>query len=135
MRYSLLAQGHSDLGHLSHHMNDLMHKVLLWGFLPGAKHPDWVPAVDICETAEGYEIVVELAGVRREDIEVYTEKHHLTIAGWRDDPTPLKTRLHQMEIEQGQFCRRIHLPDDAEEDTVTARFRDGLLRIQIPKRR
>jgi len=134
MRRAILTQGHQDLGHLARHMTDIMHRVLHSGFSTGRRPPDWVPAVDISEMCDHWEVIVELAGVRRDDIEVYTENRHLTITGWRHDPTsPEKVRLHQMEIEQGQFRRRILLPTDVDEDAVTARYHDGLLRIRIPK--
>jgi len=134
MRPAILAQGHQDLGHLARHMSDIMHRVLHSSFSTGQKPPDWVPAVDISEMCDHWEVIVELAGVRREDIEVYTEDRHLTITGWRHDPTsPEKVRLHQMEISQGQFRRRVLLPTADDEDAVTARYRDGLLRIRIPK--
>jgi HSP20 family protein len=135
MRHAILAQGPQDLGHLARHVSDLMHKVIHAGFSPGSKHPDWVPAVDICEMADRYEVIVELAGVRRDEIEVFTEGNHLTVTGWREDPSPRdKVRLHQIEIEQGQFRRRILLPANVDPETISARHRDGLLRIQIPKR-
>ena len=126
---------HEDLGHLARHMSSLMHRVLNTGFSPGGKASDWTPAVDICEMPDRYDIIIELAGVRRDDIEVFTENQYLTVAGWRGDPTPRdKVCVHQMEIEQGQFCRRVHLPDDADEASVSARHRDGFLTITIPKR-
>ena len=104
MRHTILTQSHQDLGHLARHMTDIMTRVLHSSFSTGQKPPDWVPAVDICEMCDHWEVIVEVAGVRREDIEVYTENRHLTIAGWRHDPTsPEKIGLHQMEIEQGQF--------------------------------
>jgi HSP20 family protein len=135
MRHAILAQGPHDLGHLARHMTDLMHKVIQSGFSPQGKHADWVPAVDICETCDAYEIIVELAGVRREDIEVFTENRHVTVAGWREDPAPRdKMRLHQIEIEQGQFRRRILLPANVDEESISARYRDGILRVRIPKR-
>ena len=131
----VVAQGHQDLGHLARHMTEIMHRVLHSGFSTGSKPPDWVPAVDIGEMCDHYEIIVELAGVRADDVEVYTESHHLTITGWRYDPSsPEKVRLHQMEIEQGQFRRRILLPEGVDEDAIAARYRDGLLRIRVPKR-
>jgi len=135
MPYAILTQGqHEPLNHLVHHMSDLMHKVLHTGFSPGPEHPDWTPAVDICEMPDCYEIIVELAGVRREDIEVFTEGRHLTVAGFREDPTPRgKVFLHQMEIEEGHFRRQILLPTNVNADGMTARHRDGLLRIQVPK--
>jgi HSP20 family protein len=127
--------GRSELGHLARHMGQLMDKLVKSGFSPGAKPPDWSPAVDICETADAYEVVVELAGVRREDIEVYTENRRLVVTGWRNDPCPQeKVCLHHLEIEEGRFRRELVLPDEADLENVTARYREGLLRIGIPKR-
>jgi HSP20 family protein len=130
-----LAGGHEDLAHLARHMSSLMQKVLHSGFSPADKSSDWTPAVNVSEAPDRYEIIVELAGVRREDIEVYTENHYLTIAGWRGDPTCRdKVCVHQMEIEQGRFVRRLRLPDDADEAAVAARHREGLLYVMVPKR-
>ena len=127
-------QGSCDPHRLAHHVSHMMEKFMKSGFTPGGQAPDWVPAVDVCETPEAYEIVVELAGVRREDIEVYTERRRLMISGWRRDPMPReKTCLHQIEIEQGRFQRQLSLPGDADEEGVTARYREGLLRIRVAK--
>jgi HSP20 family protein len=106
------------------------------GFSTGPKSADWAPAVDVGETPDSYEVIVDLAGVKREEIEVFTEEQHLTVAGWRADPLPEgKVCVHQMEIQQGQFRRRIHLPDDADPQIISARYREGLLHISIPKKR
>jgi HSP20 family protein len=130
-----LTEGRQDLSHLARHMTDLVQQIIHSGFSPGSQAADWAPAVDICETEEGYEVLVDLAGVKREEIEVYTEPHHLTVAGWRADPTPAaKVCIHQIEIEQGQFRRRIHLPDDADEQAVSARYKEGFLYVSVPKK-
>jgi HSP20 family molecular chaperone IbpA len=132
----IIADSRQDLGHLAHHMSSLMHKILQSGFSTVECSSGWAPAVDICEAPEEYEIIVDLAGVRRENIEVYTEHGTLTLSGWREDPTPRhKVAMHQMEIEQGQFCRRLQLPADADEESVAARYRDGFLHVQVAKRR
>ena len=135
MRTTIVTQSQGDLGHLARHMTHLMHKVLHTGSpSSGEKPADWTPAIDVCEMDDHYEVIVELAGVRRNDIEVYTERGCLTVTGWRHDPTsPEKIGWHQMEIEEGQFRRRIVLPQNVDEDGITARFREGLLRIRIPK--
>ena len=135
MRPILFEQYRTDLGHLAHHMSTLMHRVFQLGFTPDGQPTEWTPAVDICETPEHYEVIVELAGVRREAIEVYTERHYLVLSGWRGDPMPRKkVRLYQMEIAQGHFHRRLQLPADADEKTVAAKCREGLLYITISKR-
>jgi HSP20 family protein len=136
MHRLILAQGRPDIGHLASHMSNLMHRILESRFQTGSRRSDWTPAVDVSETAEGYEVIVELAGVRRNDIEVFTENHRLIVSGWRGDPTSrAKTCVHQMEIEQGRFCRSLRLPADADEEGVSAKYREGLLVLTVPKRK
>ncbi len=136
MRPSVLsAEPRDDLGHLARHMGHLMHKVLrACPPSSGEQAADWSPAIDVCETSDHYEVIVELAGVRRSEVEVVTERGCLTVTGCRRDPTsPEKTGWHQMEIEEGRFRRRIVLPQNIDQDGITARLREGLLRIRIPK--
>lgn len=136
MSRAVEAHASQDLGHLARHMAQIMDKLVKSSCPPGAASPDWVPAVDVCEMPDRYELIVEIPGVRREDIEVVTEDRNLTVSGWREDPLPDgKVSLHQMEIEQGRFRRRLVLPEDADVAEVTARYRGGLLRIRVPKRR
>jgi HSP20 family protein len=134
MEPAVVTRPREDLGHVARHMMQIMDKLLKSGFSPGRRTPDWTPAVNISELEDRYEIVVELAGVRRADIELYTENRQLVVTGWRGDPGPReKVRIHQMEIEEGQFRRRILLPEHVDAEKITARFREGLLRIQVPK--
>jgi HSP20 family protein len=135
MRRLILTEGHQDLGHLARHMTDLVQHIIHSGFTPGPNTPDWSPAVDICETDTSYEVIVDLAGVKREEIEVYTDACHLVVAGWRPDPLPeAKVCVHQMEIARGQFRRRVPLPMDADDQATSARYREGLLFVSIPKK-
>jgi len=131
----MLGQRSNELGHLARHMTRIMDKTFRSHFPIGPAQPDWHPAVDFCELADGYEIIVDLAGIKKEDIHVCTEGSTLIIRGWRRDPCPSgKVEMHQMEIEQGRFQRRVTLPPDASCEGVTARYRNGLLRINIMKR-
>jgi HSP20 family protein len=124
-----------ELSHLAHHMGLVMDKLMKSGFAPGARSPDWSPAVDVCELPDRFEVVVELAGVRREDIEVYNEDRRLVITGCRHDPCPReKVCVHHLEIEEGRFQRILTLPLGADAEKISARYQDGLLRIGIPKR-
>jgi HSP20 family protein len=134
---TVIAAAHrrDELGHLAHHMGLMMDKLVKSGFAPGARPPDWSPAVDVCELADRFEVIVEVAGVHRQEIEVYTEDRRLVITGCRHDPCPKeKVCLHHLEIEEGRFRRVLALPANADIEHVAARYRDGLLRIGIPKR-
>jgi HSP20 family protein len=124
-----------DPGHLARHMTDLVHRVLQGGFPGGPKGCDWTPAADICEMPDHYLVIVEVAGMSKDEIEVTTDRGELAIAGVRRDPTPCgKVRRHQREIEEGRYRRRLRLPADADTENISARYREGLLHINIPKR-
>jgi HSP20 family protein len=108
-------------------------------FLPGSlfqlPHRDtWKPAVDVYELEEEFHVVVELAGVARDRVEVIFEGTHLTIRGWREDPAPRKRlRLHQMEIDHGPFECVVRVDATIDRARLEAFYRDGFLRVRLPK--
>jgi len=94
----------------------------------------WTPAVDIYETDEDIIILVELAGVRREDISVILDCDAVCIVGKRIASTiPHKIRQHQMEIPFGVFKRVFRVSVPIKGDEVEASFQDGFLTIRMPK--
>jgi len=94
------------------------------------------PPMDIYETEENLVIVMEIAGMRTEDINVFFEKDRLSISGTRTEasPTP-KTRLHQMEIDYGYFERTLRIPFPLKLDEIRATYRDGFLVVTVPKKK
>lgn len=98
----------------------------------------WEPSINICESQDGYHISVELGGMRREDIEVQVEAGHLVIRGQRSIPRPEvpdeQLRMHHMEIEHGPFCRELDMPGNVDPQGISARYKDGILWIRLPKR-
>lgn len=98
--------------------------------------PYWTPAVDVYETAANYIVLVELAGVERDHLEVTLEGQRLTLRGERPEPTSgdPKQHLHRMEIDYGPFLRIIDLPEPPDSDSVEAHYENGFLRVRIPRR-
>ncbi len=94
------------------------------------------PPMDIYETEESLVIVLEIAGVRGDDIQVLFEKGLLSISGNRTEfsPSP-KTQLHQMEIDYGYFERTLRVPFPLNADEIKATYREGFLMVTIPKNR
>jgi len=91
--------------------------------------------VDVYETEKAVVVLVELAGVSREDVRITVDGSVLRIRGKRSpERDPDIRRLHQMEIAQGPFERalRIGLPFDRE--GVRASLDEGFLRVVLPKR-
>ncbi len=94
----------------------------------------WTPAVDIYETDEDIIILVELAGVRREDVSIILDRNTVCIAGRRmASNIKKKIRQHQMEISFGTFKRIFRISVPIKGDEVEAIFQEGFLTIRMPK--
>lgn len=92
------------------------------------------PPMDIYETEEDLVIVLEIAGMRTEDIHVSLEEDLLTISGTRMEPSsPSKTQFHQMEIDYGTFERSLRIPFPLEAGEIKAVYRQGFLTVTVPK--
>ena len=95
---------------------------------------DWAPSVDISETDTAYLIKGEIPGVKKEDVKVTIENGMLTIRGERKQEKEEKgKKFHRVECSYGSFMRSFQVPDDADEDSVKAEFKGGMLNITLPK--
>jgi HSP20 family protein len=99
--------------------------------------PLWSPAVDLYETAEAVVVVLELPGIDPDQTDIQVELHRLTVRGVRRDrhvePTERRS-YHALEIRYGRFERSLPLPPSVDGSSSSARYRDGLLEITLPKR-
>ena len=93
----------------------------------------WVPAMDVSESNEGYTVTVEIPGAKREDITVESQDNVVTIRGEkRDEREEKDEHRHYLERRYGTFSRSFRLPADASDD-IRAAFRDGVLTVEVPK--
>lgn len=94
----------------------------------------WRPPTDVYETDENIVVVMELAGVKEEDVEVTLFNDILVVAGKRqDDARPLKVRYHEVGIHFGRFRSEIFLPISVNPDCVEAKYENGFLSIWLAK--
>lgn len=94
--------------------------------------PAWSPAVDLVVSEHSARVIVELAGVPREDVHVQLRGRVLEIRGARRPSREASgSHYHFAEILFGEFHRAVELPWDADPDRVEAVHRDGLLDIQL----
>lgn len=94
----------------------------------------WVPNTDVYVTDGGLVIKVELAGMRKEDLELTAEGNRLKIAGQRPDVCRTsKCTFLVMEIEYGAFESVIELPPDYNLAQAKAAYHNGFLRIDVPE--
>jgi HSP20 family protein len=95
---------------------------------------DWTPRVDIAETEKEFSIKVEIPGISREDVKITAENGVLTIKGERKQEKEEKgKKFHRIERSYGCFTRSFTLPENVDETKIEATFKDGMLKIQIPK--
>jgi len=95
---------------------------------------DWAPRVDIAETDEAFVIKAEIPEVNKDDVKVTVDNGVLTIRGERKQEKGEEgKKFHRVERHYGSFARSFTLPDNVDETKVTASFKDGMLKLQIPK--
>lgn len=101
---------------------------------PGAHFGDqtWAPPADVVVSDDSVRVILELAGVPRESVKVLLRGNLLEISGRRTRPSqPRVAHWHRAEIYFGEFRRVLELPWPADERTVKALYRDGMLEIRI----
>lgn len=95
---------------------------------------DWAPAVDIKETKEAFVIDAELPGMKKEDVKVTVHDGVLTIQGERrKEEETGDDKNHRVERVYGSFLRRFTLPDNVDEGSIKAGFKDGVLSLTLTK--
>lgn len=96
---------------------------------------DWVPAVDVAESNDGFVIRADLPGVDAKDVDITMENGLLSIQGKRDTITETETDGYKRtERVSGRFFRRFALPDTSDAEGIAATARDGVLEVRIPKK-
>ena len=94
----------------------------------------WVPAVDIIEADDHFELYAEVPGVLQEDVKIAIEDNILTISGEKNVDTKSEGRnRHRVERSSGKFERSFQLPETVEVDQTKADYNAGILKIYLPK--
>ena len=94
----------------------------------------WRPAVDIYEEENGIALKAELPGIEKKDISIDVKDRVLTLKGERaaENETEGKS-FYRRERTYGEFQRVFTLPEGINTDEIKADFKDGVLKVHIPK--
>ena len=96
---------------------------------------DWNPAADVYETDSAYLIAVDLPGVDRSAVEIDLDDEKLVIRGSRllaeSAPEGSETKSARPH---GRFRKSFKLPADVTEDRIQAEYKEGVLKVTLPKR-
>ena len=107
----------------------------LWNWDPFAGM-QWqgVGRTDLSETETGYELEVDLPGMKKDDVEVDLSNGVLTISGKRSDEREDKRKGYYLsERSYGSFQRSFRIPEGVETDKIKAEFKDGVLTLTMPR--
>jgi len=94
----------------------------------------WNPSLDLSETDTEVQIMMDAPGMKPEEIDIEVTGNMLRIHGEHKEEKEEKARtFHRVERRMGSFSRMVELPCDVIEDKVAAEFKDGVLRVTLPK--
>lgn len=92
----------------------------------------WLPALDVRETEDRYEVTMDLPGLDPEAVTVTLEDGLLKVSGTREHSTEDEETYHRIERSYGSFIRSVRLPA-ANGDKAEASFDKGVLTVSVPK--
>ena len=106
-----------------------------WASFPraGQLFTGWSPALDLYQNTDNIIAMVELPGMRKEDIEISLHGGTLTISGERKHESTNRNKAERTERYVGTFRRSIALPTRVDAKRVSATYRDGILTVTLPK--
>ena len=93
----------------------------------------WTPALDLYQNNDNIVAVIELPGMRKEDIEISLQDGTLTISGERKEERGTEDGATRTERYTGKFRRSITLPTRVDANKVNATYKDGILTVTLPK--
>jgi HSP20 family protein len=95
----------------------------------------WAPAVDIYETDKEIVLKAEIPEMQEKDVEIKVEDNVLTVSGERKMEKEVKEEsYHRIERSYGTFSRSFTLPQTVDREKIAAAYKDGVLRVTLPKR-
>jgi HSP20 family protein len=92
------------------------------------------PSVDVFEEGDDVVVKAELPGMSKENIDVKITDDIVTISGEKKKEEKVEKKdYHRMERSYGSFTRSFRLPSEVQTDKATAKFKEGVLEVRIPK--
>ncbi len=95
---------------------------------------EWAPFLDVSETKESIVVKAEVPGMEPKDIDISLTNDVLTIKGKKEqDKEESEENFHRIERSYGSFSRSIRLPRGVHSDKIKASYKNGVLKITLPK--
>lgn len=101
------------------------------------KHAKHVMKTDVREKEDGYEVIIDLPGFKKDEIDVQLENGYLNISaakGLDKDESDKKGKYIRRERYAGSMNRSFYVGDDITENDIHAKFENGILKLDVPKK-
>ena len=126
-----------DMMNVQDEMNRLFDRFFgkeLWDEDEQLSQMNWFPVVDIKENKDEFAVFAELPGMKKEDVHITFSDGKLVIEGERKKEQEEKeANYHRVERSYGKFCRTFQLPSGIQANKIAADFKDGILKVKLPK--
>lgn len=126
-----------DMMNVQDEMNRLFDRFFgkeLWDEDEQLSQMNWFPVVDIKENQDEFTVFAELPGMKKEDVHITFSDGKLVIEGERKKEQEEKeANYHRVERSYGKFCRTFQLPSGIQANKIAADFKDGILKVKLPK--
>lgn len=94
-----------------------------------------VPAANIDETKDQYELSLAVPGMKKSDFNIHIENNILTVSCEKEEKSETKQKNgYRNEFNYSSFSRSFALPDEVIKDKIDARYEDGVLKLSLPKK-
>ena len=104
----------------------------IFGKSAEANSSHWIPSVDIHENKIEFNLTADLSGLSKKDVKINIDDNILTVYGERVYPDK-STDVYKIERGYGKFNRSFTLPENVNTDKISASFKNGELKIILPK--
>ena len=115
-------------------MDRLWDSFLEGGLRKKGEEGEWLPSLDVAETKNELVVKAEVPGMDPKDIDISLSDGVLTIKGEkRQEKEEKEADYHVIERSYGSFLRSVQLPKEVQSDKISASYKNGILRITLPK--
>ena len=105
-----------------------------WPRLRTPEFEEISPSIDLFTEGDDVVVKAELPGMKKEDIDVSVTDNTITVSGEKKQEEKVEKKdYYRLERSYGSFSRSFSLPAEVQTEKVTAKFKDGILEIRIPK--
>ncbi len=123
-----------DFERMRREMDRIWNSFFEGGMVRGEDGGEWLPSLDVAETKNEFVVKAEVPGLDPKDIDISLSDGLLTIKGEKKQEKEEKEEnYHLVERSYGSFTRSIRLPKEIQSDKINASYKNGVLKVVLPK--